>query len=37
MGRAPRGEFIAFIVRPSLGQATDAVRLRTSIHVTPTG
>ena len=26
MGRAPKREFIAFIVRPSLGQATDTFR-----------
>ncbi|EGV12573.1 hypothetical protein HMPREF9058_0890 [Actinomyces sp. oral taxon 175 str. F0384] len=26
MGRAPKREFIAFIVRPSLGQATDMSR-----------
>ena len=26
MGRAPKREFIAFIVRPSLGQGADTVR-----------
>jgi len=27
MGRAPKREFIAFIVGPSLGQGTDAFRV----------
>jgi len=34
MGRAPKREFIAFIVRPSLGQGTDAFRIL--LHPNPT-